>query len=299
MSPDDRRPIDAQHAQATADQAGLTGAPTLLGAGWDAAVWQVGDAALRLPRTPAADASLAVEARWLPALAPSLPLALPTPRSLLPQTAARPYPAAVVDLVPGRDLLQALSDLAPGDRPAAGARWGATLGCFLRALHSRAAPAEAPANPFRGVPLSERDPAVRARIGELGATDLPSAAHAAWDAAVQLPPFAGVARWCHGDLHPLNLIARDGALVGVIDWADLHAGDPAPDLAVAWLLPNAAEALFAAYGLADPQLVARARGWALFFAITFLAHGIRMVEPAYATIARTALCALDLSTPVA
>ncbi|HAW29186.1 MAG TPA: aminoglycoside phosphotransferase, partial [Planctomycetaceae bacterium] len=46
--------------------------------------------------------------------------------------------------------------------------------------------------------------------------------------------------WLHGDLHPRNVIIRDGTLVGVIDWGDLNGGDAATDLACAWLLLDTA-----------------------------------------------------------
>lgn len=42
--------------------------------------------------------------------------------------------------------------------------------------------------------------------------------------------------WLHGDLHPANVRTADGMVCGVIDFGDLCAGDPAYDLAAAWLL---------------------------------------------------------------
>jgi len=58
----------------------------------------------------------------------------------------------------------------------------------------------------------------------------------------------------------------------VIDFGDLTRGDPATDLAVAWmLLPAAERELFRqAYGRADDDTWARARGWALSLALVFL-----------------------------
>jgi aminoglycoside phosphotransferase (APT) family kinase protein len=84
--------------------------------------------------------------------------------------------------------------------------------------------------------------------------------------------------WLHGDLHPANILVDDGRISGVIDFGDITAGDPASDLAVAWmLLPPGCHAGFwsayqAAGGRAGDALQARARGWALNFAIVFLAH---------------------------
>ena len=71
---------------------------------------------------------------------------------------------------------------------------------------------------------------------------------------------------------------NDGQVSAVIDFGDITAGDPASDLSVAWmLLPPGFHASFwsayqAAGGRAGDALRARARGWALNFAIVFLAH---------------------------
>ena len=55
----------------------------------------------------------------------------------------------------------------------------------------------------------------------------------------------------HGDLYPRHLLVDDqNRLAGVIDWGDVHVGDPAADLMVVHtFLPPAAHAAFrAAYG---------------------------------------------------
>ena len=36
---------------------------------------------------------------------------------------------------------------------------------------------------------------------------------------------------CHGDFHPLNILVREGAVSGVLDWANFAVGDPAADVA--------------------------------------------------------------------
>lgn len=50
---------------------------------------------------------------------------------------------------------------------------------------------------------------------------------------------------CHGDFHPLNIIA-DGDDLGIVDWLDASSGPPEADIARTWLLvrlhmPEAAE----------------------------------------------------------
>jgi aminoglycoside phosphotransferase (APT) family kinase protein len=71
---------------------------------------------------------------------------------------------------------------------------------------------------------------------------------------------------------------NDGQVSGVIDFGDITAGDPAGDLSVAWMLlpPGRHDGFWSAYqaagGQAGDALQTRARGWALNFAIVFLAH---------------------------
>ncbi len=81
--------------------------------------------------------------------------------------------------------------------------------------------------------------------------------------------------WLHGDLHPANAVVADGTLAGVIDFGELCAGDPAADLAAAWLLlpDGAAERCFAAYAGADEHTVRRSRGWALIGCLLLLEVG--------------------------
>lgn len=102
-----------------------------------------------------------------------------------------------------------------------------------------------------------------------------------WDAALAAPGYDGPPLWLHGDLHPANVLVNDGQVSGVIDFGDITAGDPATDLSVAgMLLPLGCHVSFwSAYQAAggswvqvNDALRARARGWALNFAIAFLAH---------------------------
>jgi aminoglycoside phosphotransferase (APT) family kinase protein len=81
--------------------------------------------------------------------------------------------------------------------------------------------------------------------------------------------------WVHGDLHPANVVIADGTLAGVVDFGDLFVGDPASDLAAAWvLLPAGADArFFAAYAEADEATVRRARGLAALKSLFLMLMG--------------------------
>ncbi|MFD1146319.1 phosphotransferase [Saccharothrix hoggarensis] len=235
--------------------------------GWDNQLWRLGDAlAVRLPHATERGSSLLVkEHRWLPLLAPRLPLPVPTPVRIGRPSARFPHHWTVVTWVPGDP-----ADRAPiSDRGAADAVAG-----FLRALH-REAPADAPTSLNRGGPLGPLTPEFD---GVLRAGDLGTSAgdvRQVWRDAVAAPRWGGPPVWLHGDLHPANVVVSDGALAGVIDFGELCAGDPATDLAAAWLLlPAGADArFFDAYGAADEAVVRRARGWALLRAAVLIAVG--------------------------
>jgi aminoglycoside phosphotransferase (APT) family kinase protein len=97
-----------------------------------------------------------------------------------------------------------------------------------------------------------------------------------WAHALAQPGWDGPPVWLHGDLHPANLLVHDGALSAVVDFGDLTAGDPAYDLAVAWMwLPAAVRDDFRAVagtGADDDATWARARGWALAIGVTLVAE---------------------------
>jgi aminoglycoside phosphotransferase (APT) family kinase protein len=158
--------------------------------------------------------------------------------------------------------------------PAAAA---AAVGGFLGALHVPA-PADAPANPFRGVPLADRAGTFAANLALIAGQVDRDVVRRAWDAALAVPGYDGPPVWLHGDLHPLNILVNDGRVSGVIDFGDITAGDPASDLSLAWMLLPAGchDAFRAAYAAAGSGAItgttwARGRGWALNLAIVFLA----------------------------
>ena len=238
--------------------------------GWDNELYRVGDGLVaRLPRRALGAQIITNEQRWLPGLAPRLPLPIPSPERTGVPACGYPYCWSVVPYLPGVPAAQASSF-----DPAAAA---AAVGGFLGALHVPA-PADAPANPFRGVPLAERASTFAANLALLAGQVDRDAVLRAWVAALTAPGYDGPPVWLHGDLHPANILVNDGQVSGVIDFGDITAGDPASDLSVAWmLLPPGFHASFwsayqAAGGRADNALRARARGWALNLAIVFLAH---------------------------
>jgi len=238
--------------------------------GWDNELYRVGtELVARLPRRALGAQIIINEQRWLPGLAPRLPLPVPYPERTGVPGCGYPYRWSVVPYLPGVPAAQA-SSFDPAGAAAA-------TGGFLGALHVPA-PADAPANPFRGVPLAERAGTFAANLALIGDQADRDAVARAWDAALAAPGYDRPPVWLHGDLHPANILVNDGQVSGVIDFGDITAGDPASDLSVAWmLLPLDWHASFwsayqAAGGRVDDALRVRASGWALNLAIVFLAH---------------------------
>ncbi|RSN70989.1 phosphotransferase [Actinomadura sp. WAC 06369] len=251
----------------------LAGRPVRLGArGWDNQLWRLGDdLAVRLPwATASADELLRKEHAWLPVLAPGLPLPVPVPQRLGEPSARFPRPWIVTTWVPGTP-----ADRAPVAR---GAEAADALAAFLTALH-RPAPEGAPVGRNRGGPPAEHTAWFAEQLASaagLGLVPDPDAVREVWEDAAAAPGWAGPPLWLHGDLHPANVLTADGTLHGVVDFGDLCAGDPACDLAAAWiLLPDGAVDRFhAAYRPApDAATLRRARGWAVLRALACVLIG--------------------------
>jgi aminoglycoside phosphotransferase (APT) family kinase protein len=239
--------------------------------GWDNLMYRLGgELAVRLPRRAAAAGLIVNEQRWLPVVAPRLPLPVPAPVRAGRAALGYPWPWSIVPFLPGQ--------LAAREPPADPADAAVSLGGFLAALHAPAPP-DAPANPHRGIPLAERTAVVTGNLSVLGGLADRGAVTRAWHAALDAPAWDGAPVWLHGDLHPANILVHRGRISAVIDFGDITAGDPATDLSVAWmLLPARCHRAFRdAYGAAGGAaggdgIWARARGWALALALACLAN---------------------------
>jgi len=235
--------------------------------GWDNAVFRLGSGlAVRLPRREAAVPLLRHEQQWLPELTAGLAVATPAPLRCGTPSLLFPWPWSVVPWIEGTTAARV---------PAAERRQAAAdLGAFVAAFH-RPAPADAPHNPVRGVPLASRDAHVQKRIAA-GLVLHAGEVARLWQELRDTPPWPGPPIWLHGDLHPENLVLDGGRLAAVIDFGDLTAGDPATDLAAAWLVfDDAGRQLFQdqvnAAAPVDPATWRRARGWALSISTALLA----------------------------
>lgn len=264
-----RRLVSAQHPD-------LAGPVRRAANGWDNVMFRLGDdLAVRMPRRELAIRLMLHEQRWLPELSTGLPVALPAPVRVGRPAPELGYdaPWSIVTWLPGSAALGFETSLRDAAADA--------LAEFVCAF-GVPAPADAPVNPFRGVPLAARDESVRARLAS-GRVAEPEAVARVWERSLAASVWTGSPVWLHGDLHPGNLLLHaDGRLSAVVDFGDLTSGDPATDLATAWLTfgPSGREAFrrrtdeLAGDGTdgaggtrgIDEATWERARGWALVLA---------------------------------
>jgi aminoglycoside phosphotransferase (APT) family kinase protein len=244
--------------------------------GWDNVMFRLGDElALRFPRRKLAAALIEHEQTWLPAVARFLPLPVPVPVRVGQPGRGYPWRWSVLPWLTGTTA----DECSPhGDQ-------AGVFGEFLAALH-RPAPPDAPRNPYRGVPLRDRMNEIltgRIRTVATQTALLTPRVMEIWNDALAAP--IDVAdTWIHGDPHPGNLLVQGGRITGVIDWGDMAAGDRATDLASIWMNFATVEARQTAMdhsGHVSDATWLRARGWAVYYGITFTA-AVLANEPRYA-----------------
>lgn len=226
--------------------------------GTDNDIYRLGDQlAVRLPRRPGwAVAQVQLEARWLPKLAPQLPLALPVQVAMGHPAERYPFHWAVYEWLPGSDANGTIGDLNQAAVDLAG---------FVTALRRVDTTGAHPRIPHaRGGPLAEADEMVRSSVAQLGNRIDGDAVLRSWAESLSAPEWDRPDVWVHGDLLPGNLLVADGRLSAVIDFGGLNVGDPACDLQPAWnIFTGDSRQRFRAELGADDASWLRGRGWAL------------------------------------
>lgn len=240
------------------------------------------DLCVRLPRLPDWAAALEKELRWLPRLAPHLPLRIPQPIARGAPTDAYPLAWAIYrwqDGQPYQDGLIAAEEAA-----------ATALARFVQALR-QIDTANAP--PGGRKPLGQLDTATRAAL-DASAKVMGSAidwgqAAAVWEQARLAPAWTGTPVWIHADLLRPNLLVAAGRLHAVIDFGSAGVGDPAGDVIPAWsVFGPAGRRKFRALLAVDESTWQRARGYALHqaaLAIPYYTHS----NPGFATQAKRTL----------
>ena len=231
--------------------------------GWDNRTFHLGDhMSVRLPSAERYVAQVEKEHRWLPYLAPLLPLPIPVPLALGAPDGDYPWPWSVYRWLEG--------ETASPDRVQDLRSFAVDLARFLTALQRIDAtdgPLAGPHNFFRGGALATYDGQTRKAIEALDDELDTDAVTAVWETALA-STWSRAPVWIHGDVAAGNLLVEKGSLCAVIDFGSCGIGDPACDLAIAWNLfgVESREAMRAALPL-DRATWARGRGWALWKAL--------------------------------
>jgi len=235
--------------------------------GTDNAIFRLGQRhALRLPKRPSARVLLGKELDWLPHFQ-GLSLEVPVLRFRGGADTGLDCEFGILDWIEG-----CIASPKNIGEPEVAAR---DLARFLKSLHgkdSAGAPLAGDANARRGVPLDELSASTLDAIEALGDEIDAKRARTIWQRAASARGPRALA-WLHGDLKADNLVARNGALCGVIDWGLAAIGDPAADYAAAWswVDPSARGVFRDMLGL-DSEDWLRARGWALYGAVIALSY---------------------------
>ncbi|MEU4221522.1 aminoglycoside phosphotransferase family protein [Actinoplanes sp. NPDC026623] len=222
--------------------------------GSDHVIHRLGEGlAVRLPRHADALGQAEKESRWLPRLAPHLPLAIPVPVAVGRPGFGYPWSWAISRWLDG--------EVATADALAQSREAALALAGFLGALQ-RLPIHDAPRGDGRD--LADRDDATRAAIARVAGVFDAAALRAVWEAALSAPGWDRPPVWFHGDLHTGNILTVNGRVSAVIDFGGLGAGDPARDMTIAFtLMSRTTRAAFRAALGVDDAMWARGRGWAL------------------------------------
>lgn len=228
--------------------------------GWDNRTFHLGEHMIvRLPSAADYAAQVEKENRWLPRLAPLLPLPIPAPLAIGEPADGYPWRWSIYRWLEGHTATtERIADLRD---------FATSLAQFLIALQRidpTGGPPPGPHNFYRGGALTTYDAETREAVAALNGRVDVDAATEVWEAALATT-WQGPPVWVHGDVHRSNLLVKEGQLCAVLDFGQLAVGDPACDLSIAWtLFEGDSRATFRAALPLDAGTWTRGRAWALW-----------------------------------
>lgn len=238
------------------------------------------DHLVRLPADADYVPQVEKEQRWLPRLAPLLPLRIPVVAGRGRATAFFPAPWSVYEWIDGHrpDAARMADDVALADG----------LASFLAALRrvdADGGPAPGLHSAFRGGDVAQWEDQVLPRLALLDRSDR-DRARGIWREAVDAT-FTGPPVWVHGDVAIGNLLVDDDhRLTAVIDFGCSAVGDPACDTVILWTrFRGHARTTFRRTVGFDDATWARGAGWTLWKGLIMLTN----VTPGEADFARHVL----------
>lgn len=234
--------------------------------GTDNHIFRIGDdLCARFPKVGWAVGTAAREAAALPRFA-GAPVPVPEVYGLGEPCKDYPYAWSILTWLSGSPLEDS------GDRdPIETARRLSDFFCFLKDVPADQAFRYGEANNGRGASLESRSARFRSALKRLPNVDRDWAGKL-WSRALAAgAPKAPV--WLHGDVHPGNVLFKEGRLCGVIDWGLSGVGDGACDLLTAWAMfdREPREVFRKALGATDAEWL-RGAGWALSMAVIYLPY---------------------------
>lgn len=243
--------------------------------GWDNRTYRLGaHLTARLPTAAGYVPAVAKESRWLPRLAPGLPVAVPAIRGEGVPGEGYPFPWSVRGWLPGQTASPARIDDTTGFAVAV-----AEFVLALQRCDATDGPLAGEHSFFRGAAPAHYDDETRRCLAALAGRVDTVRATQVWDAALDAP-WRGKPVWFHGDIAHGNLLVEDGRLAAVIDFGTSGVGDPACDLVIAWTMcTGESRAAFRRTVAQDDGTWARARGWALWKALLTLSQCADPAQP--------------------
>ncbi len=235
--------------------------------GWDNRTFHLGEKMLvRMPSSEQYVAQVEKEHKWLPKLAPLLPLEIPEPLAMGQPDAGYPWKWSVYRWIEG--------DVAIPTNIADLCDFAKDLAHFLIAfqrIDSAGGPAAGPHSFYRGGSLKVYDEQMRQAIDVLKDKIEGDIATEIWDRALNTH-WNDLPVWVHGDISAGNLLVQNGKLSAVIDFGQLAVGDPSCDLMIAWtLFEGESRDAFRSILSLDSDTWDRARAWTLWKAMVVAA----------------------------
>ncbi|MEI2468248.1 phosphotransferase [Peribacillus frigoritolerans] len=264
-----------------------------LGEGFDNTVIQInGQFVFRFPRRPIAVTLIQVENQLLPSIAGTFPLAIPEPIFFGKPSTLYPYPFTGYKMVKGH--------LPVEGTKAKKVESAKRFARFLKVLHSfpveKAKRLGVQPDGMMRLDIPYRKKSLMENVSNLIKLGYFEQAHAVKDFVETLGegeldvqhPISLV----HGDIHIRNVLLDDeGVLAGVIDWGDVHIGNPAIDFSFlySYFPKEVRSTFFEIYGEIEKETESLARFRAIYMLVTLLVYGIDRHDEELIAITSTGL----------
>ncbi len=255
----------------------------LLGAGWDNTAFIVDETLIfRFPRRQIALALLDAEWCALPKLALRLPVPIPTPQWKGSPTPLFPWPFIGYRMIPG--FTACYANLTEDQR----ASLAEPIARFLSVLHatpqSELSQCHIPGDNRSRIDGNILTAKISQNFEELSLLGILEDKEQLESLVESLQQFRAPVSTTvvHGDFYVRHLLLdEDHRLAGVIDWGDIHLGDPAIDLAIAhsFLPKNAHKAFINAYGEISDATWTLAKLRAIYSSTMLLLYGHHSGDP--------------------